>query len=240
MGINTKTDKIIDMRRLHLTFIIALLTTMLAVAQSLPQFAYDDYDGWSYTGGEITQQSFSRGIALYVTSQGNLLTLSSPYFSCQGMDSIAILIRWTSQDMAVGVTVVIDNDQGAPCDSARCLPTSSASSQKLTCSLPVPHGSSMARLRFFSKDAEASNCGFIKRIELTPVTSTPGGGGDDQPVIGDVDGNGRVDIADVSTLIDMLLTGDDVSTQQSADVDQDGEVNIADVAALIDKLLSGN
>lgn len=226
-------------KRLQLTLFIALLTTMLATAQQLPQFAYDSYEGWSYSGGEITPQSFSKGIALYVTSQGNVLTLSSPYFSCQEMDSVAILIRWTSQDMAVGVTAFIDNDQGTPCDSVRCLPTSSSSSQKLKCSLPIPNGASMARLRFYSRDADMSNCGFVKRIELTPVTSSPGGGGGDDPVIGDVDGNNRVDIADVSALIDMLLAGNSTSTPQSADVDQDGSISIADVSALIDMLLSG-
>ena len=95
----------------------------------------------------------------------------------------------------------------------------------------------MARLRFYSRDADMSNCGFVKRIELTPVTSTPGGG--DDPVIGDVDGNNRVDIADVSALIDMLLAGNSTSTPQSADVDRDGSISIADVSALIDMLLSG-
>ena len=81
------------------------------------------------------------------------------------------------------------------------------------------------------------NCGFVKRIELTPVTSTPGG--DDQPIIGDVDGNGRVDIADVSSLIDILLAGSS-SPFDSADVDRDGNVGISDVSALIDMLLAGN
>ena len=55
---------------------------------------------------------------------------------------------------------------------------------------------------------------------------------------GDVDGDGVVNIADVATLIDILLSGGTVPA--NADVDDDGVVNIADVAALIDMLLSGN
>ena len=60
----------------------------------------------------------------------------------------------------------------------------------------------------------------------------------DVPMPGDVDGDGVVNIADVATLIDILLSGGTVPA--NADVDDDGVVNIADVAALIDMLLSGN
>ena len=54
--------------------------------------------------------------------------------------------------------------------------------------------------------------------------------------IGDVDGDGQVNIADVTALIDLLLAG--TTPPAAADVDGDGKVNIADVTALIDMLLS--
>ena len=58
---------------------------------------------------------------------------------------------------------------------------------------------------------------------------------------GDVDGDGVVNINDVTTLIDYLLSGDATTVfLAAADVDGDGEVNISDVTALIDYLLSGN
>ena len=60
----------------------------------------------------------------------------------------------------------------------------------------------------------------------------------DVPMPGDVDGDGVVNIADVTALIDILLSGGTVPA--NADVDGDGIVNIADVTALIDMLLSGN
>ena len=60
----------------------------------------------------------------------------------------------------------------------------------------------------------------------------------DVPMPGDVDGDGVVNIADVTALIDILLSGGTVPA--NADVDDDGVVNIADVTALIDMLLSGN
>ena len=58
--------------------------------------------------------------------------------------------------------------------------------------------------------------------------------------VGDVDHNGSVDIADVSLLIDYLLSGDgDAVCPACADVDNSGIADIADVTALIDRLLIG-
>ena len=58
-------------------------------------------------------------------------------------------------------------------------------------------------------------------------------------VIGDVDNDGEVRIADVAALIDYLVGGDDIN-QANADTNGDTVVSIADVAALIDILLSAN
>ena len=62
------------------------------------------------------------------------------------------------------------------------------------------------------------------------------------PVLkGDVDSSGAVTIADVTVLIDYLLTGDSTGVNLiAADVDSSGIVTIADVSALIDKLLTKN
>ena len=63
----------------------------------------------------------------------------------------------------------------------------------------------------------------------------------DQAVKGDADGDGTVNIADVTYLIDYLLAGCQSSFHsQNADVDDDGKVDISDVTALIDYLLSGH
>lgn len=59
-------------------------------------------------------------------------------------------------------------------------------------------------------------------------------------IVGDVNMDGSVNIADVTTLIDYLLGGDESMIDiVAADVEQDGMVNIADVTALIDRLLGG-
>jgi YD repeat-containing protein len=69
------------------------------------------------------------------------------------------------------------------------------------------------------------------------VTSSPSGGS----LCGDVDGDGKVNISDVTALIDYLLTGNTTGISlENADCDQDGKVNISDVTTLIDYLLTGH
>ena len=60
--------------------------------------------------------------------------------------------------------------------------------------------------------------------------------GTDVLVIGDVNDDDELTIADVGALIDMILND---ASSRSADVNGDGEVSIADVAALIDLILQG-
>ena len=58
---------------------------------------------------------------------------------------------------------------------------------------------------------------------------------------GDVNGDGSVNISDVTALIDYLLTSNASGISLSgADCNQDGSINISDVAALIDRLLIGS
>jgi len=54
-------------------------------------------------------------------------------------------------------------------------------------------------------------------------------------IMGDVNGDGEVNISDVNAVIDLILSG---GSSQSADVNGDNEVNISDVNAVIDIILS--
>lgn len=56
------------------------------------------------------------------------------------------------------------------------------------------------------------------------------------PVAGDVNGDGEVNISDINTLIDIILSAS--TDNEAADVNNDGEINISDVNALIDIILS--
>ena len=57
---------------------------------------------------------------------------------------------------------------------------------------------------------------------------------------GDLNDNGKLDIDDVTMLIDYLLSGGSDINPIAADVDQSGKVSIDDVTTLIDLLLSGS
>ena len=62
------------------------------------------------------------------------------------------------------------------------------------------------------------------------------GGEEPEPgLLGDVNQDGEINIADVNALIDMILSG---NSGKTGDVNLDGEVNIADVNAVINLILS--
>lgn len=58
---------------------------------------------------------------------------------------------------------------------------------------------------------------------------------------GDVNGDDKINISDVTALIDFLLSDDDSDINRAnSDVNQDSKINISDVTTLIDYLLSGH
>ena len=62
------------------------------------------------------------------------------------------------------------------------------------------------------------------------------GGEEPEPgLLGDVNQDGEINIADVNALIDMILSG---NSGKTGDVNLDGEVNIADVNSVINLILS--
>ena len=63
---------------------------------------------------------------------------------------------------------------------------------------------------------------------------------DQDVLMGDVNGDNNVSIADVTALIDYLLGGNTSINLDAADVNYDTFITIADVTALIDKLLTSN
>ena len=71
-------------------------------------------------------------------------------------------------------------------------------------------------------------------MALLPLQSYAG------PLRGDANGDGRVNIADVTELINLLLSGDAEVGNGCVDVNADGVLNISDVTALINHLLSGS
>ena len=84
-------------------------------------------------------------------------------------------------------------------------------------------------------DATATlGCGTNVDLPVTEIGYTY------ERMLGDVDGDGNISIADVTTLIDHLLGAvTDSFYEVNADVDDNGNIDIADVTTLIDLLLIG-
>ena len=78
---------------------------------------------------------------------------------------------------------------------------------------------------------EANNYYFddiVFKVKKAPVTK----------LIGDANGDGLVNITDVSIAVEYVLSGaDDFIVLENADVNEDGDVNITDVSLIVDILL---
>ena len=70
------------------------------------------------------------------------------------------------------------------------------------------------------------------KVELTTASA---------PILGDVNGDGNVTITDITTLVDVILTGIPQNTDTSIyDINGDGDITISDVTVLVDMILNGN
>ena len=102
------------------------------------------------------------------------------------------------------------------------------------CSVDLPAGIHVLKWSY-TKDGSVNPTGdyfAISNVVLTPNSTA---------LRGDVDDSGTVNIADVTALIDYLLSGNATGVNlTAADVDDSGTVNIADVTGLIDYLLTGH
>ena len=59
-----------------------------------------------------------------------------------------------------------------------------------------------------------------------------------ESLVGDVNGDGEVNVADVNTITDIILGGTaDEDTMKRADVNNDGEINIADINTELDIIM---
>lgn len=232
------------MKQMILT-VLAVMMALTALAQELPQFTSGSFDGWTYNNPNIplTADNIANGrIVLYVGSGGEVLMLTSPQFCCQGIDTIAASVLWyTATFQSSGfdlsrtaLTMVIDDSMGQPVDSMTCVPTTMGSSRTLHLQLAVPQGLDTCRLRFVSWSADVKSSGAVKRALITGIAAPP----HDDTLLGDVDGDNHISIADVSALIDILLFGG-ATDPTIVDIDQDGQIAIGDVTALIDLILHG-
>lgn len=238
------------MKRLLSLLLIAATVCLVSVSQELPQFKPSSIEGWVYNnpGVVLTPSNVSNGsITLYVNSQGKVLTLTSPEFSCQDIDSIAASVIWYIKPTSMSqpgfslpktaLTMAIDDAEDHPLDSVTYVPELMVSDQTPVMTLAVPKGLSRAKLRFVAWKADKDNCGAVKRALFTAVAASQPHG---EVIAGDVNGDGKVGMDDLSDLINYLLVGHvEGIVLQAADVDCSGAIGMDDLSALINILLTG-
>lgn len=233
------------MRKFVLT-IVAIMVSMTALAQDVPQFNRDDYEGWIYNNPTIslnTSTISSGKIVLYKDRNGKVLTLVSPAFSCNGMDSITAQIDWFTRTIndpefvlsRTALTLAIDDAQGTPLDSVTIIPTTpGVSTHMLNYSIAVPAEADSIRLRLVSWQGTVVSSGAVRRAEFQASTASQ-----QQPQWGDVNGDGNVNVADVTWLIQKVLNGIPDEDIILYDINHDRTVNVADVTKLISFVLVG-
>jgi len=162
---------------------------------------------------------------LYVTGCSSLTYLDCTYNKLTSLDvtgcsALNHLEIYFNKISGTGMTTLVNS-----------LPTRSASNKGVMYAIHINDNNSMTAAQITT----ASNKYWLPKkyngsawVDLTASTR------------GDVDGDGSVNISDVTALIDYLLSGNASGINVSAaDCDQDNSVNISDVTSLIDYLLSG-
>ena len=163
---------------------------------------------------------------LYVTGCSSLTYLDCTYNKLTSLDvtgcsALNHLEIYFNKISGTGMTTLVNS-----------LPTRSASNKGVMYAIHINDNNSMTAAQITT----ASNKYWLPKkyngsawVDLTASTR------------GDVDGDGSVNISDVTALIDYLLSGNASGINVSAaDCDQDNSVNISDVTSLIDYLLSGH
>ena len=217
-----------------LFFLVAFCSVSMAWGVNLPQFSGTNYEGWVYSRDDRELNSGNINgnlITLFTTGAGNQYTLTSPEFSTYGLDSLIVTTTWhitkDNQHFDLSkteLTVALVDANGETMDSVKCMaPNKDQFNHKLVAQLGRnSNWPKLARLRLVAWLADEWSCGAVRKVEVEGVVG------------GDVNGDGEVGIADVTLLVNALLTD---SKDLRYDVNHDGEVSIADVTALVNLLL---
>lgn len=225
--------------------LVAIVMSMTALCQEVPQFTSNNFDGWIYNnpGIELNSGNIASGrIVLYVDKQNNVLSLISPVFGCQGMDSIAAQVDWFTRNFRdpdfvlslTALTIALDDAQGTPIDSVTCTPTATGTStHELKTALAVPAGVDSIRIRMVGWQGNVVSSGAVRRAVFQASTASQ------QQPWGDVNGDGMVNVADVTWLIQQVLNSSMDDSTTVCDINHDEIVNVADVTRLIAIVLSG-
>lgn len=219
----------------RLLLAVALLV-MLSAQGQVPQFSGNDFDGWVYSNPAIplTQSNIlSNRIVLYTTSKGLPLTLTSPLFTCGAGQTIDMTVTWITDQWQtsgfdknkVALTAALLDETGISVDSVTCALDEVSRTNIVNLSIVVPAGMHQAKLRFASWLADVNSNGAVRQIDVS------------SSLVGDVNQDGEVTVADVNAVLDVILGAGDPDLCRRADVNRDGEVSVADVNRVVDIII---
>ncbi len=92
--------------------------------------------------------------------------------------------------------------------------------------------SMLQNISAYGQEGRQNVCDDLNIIIDMPLVNT------NNRILGDIDGNGKVDIVDVVTLVNIILGETNIDDIEVADMDSNGIINISDVTILVNALLN--
>ena len=234
--------------------LLLVVTTLVSFAlqgvvsdEVLLLFDRNHYVGWTYHRPDVVLDyeliSHNR-VALYTAVNGDVYRLESPSLSCVGLDSLRVELDYVLEavpevvDLSkVSARVEVLNGEGVAVRSVD-ISVANSPSQQLVAMVPV-RGLTDVSLLLSAPHARESEGYFpaVKRVAVWGVTA----GEVPQPVVGEVTGDGRVDVSDVNVVINVMLGKEqDAQLRALAEVTGDGRVDVSDVNVVINLMLGKN
>lgn len=175
-----------------------------------------DYKGWS----SFTKVFFGKNGCGKLGSSSAAGSMEAKNIKLTGSGVLTFkVLRYSSDSGKLNVTIT-----GATADDDLQV-TPESSWTEYTVNLTAANGAVGIKFATSSKRA------YIDDIKLVAAATEP------EVLLGDVNGDGEVTIADVTALVNILL-GKDNSNRDAADVNEDTDVTIADVVALVKMILT--
>ncbi len=169
----------------------------------------------------IGQYAFYSSGLTSVTIPDNVTTIKVNAFgSCNNLTSVVI---------GKGVTTIASLAFDSPLMSVTCHAVTPPTMSNTNCFRTSTYDNATLYVPAASLASYKTASGWRYFAKILSI-----GGG----VTGDLDGNGELDVTDITLLIDAFLNGEQLDPN-IADVNGDGAIDIADLTALIDRLLNG-
>ena len=220
------------------------------VAMVYPELATNYMVTWTIPNTDVISYTLSGNECIIIGEKVGQVTITARTTDGSNLSKSCVVTVLDDGIVVLAESITLDEHN---------LTMNVGSSKKLTATI-MPVNTSNKNINWTSSNkavATVDSNGIVKAIKKGNViitASTTDGtelsdrcvvtivtGGHDSSLRGDVDKDGNINISDVTSLIDYLLSGNaDGISLENADCDESGNINISDVTSLIDYLLSGS